>query len=164
MASWRDYARSESDGPDDRAISAISAKSPALAAVEAPNGTNGTNGTDFPSTVVAGLKRLDAMGVPKGGDPRAWRLAVKDAAALVTEGFAVQALGLGWSPLDLFGGQLAKSGDPYADGLAVWLQGRRVVALTDAHAIATDANGGRHFFNRPRAPGSTLLWALGRGR
>lgn len=164
MASWRDFARKEDEHPAGRANSANSAISPALTAVEAPNGTNGTNGAGLTSVIAAGLKRLDTMGVPKGGDPRAWRLAVKDAAALVAEGFAVQALCLGWSPLDLFGGQLAKSGDPYADGLAVWLQGRRVVALTDAHAIATDANGGRHFFNRPRAPGSTLLWALGRGR
>lgn len=164
MASWRDYARIETETLKDRANSAVCANSPALAAVDAPTGTIGTNGTGLPADIASGLKRLGGMGFPRDADPRAWVLAVKDAAALVAEGFAARALGLGWSPLDLFGGQLLKSGDPHADGLAVWLQGRRVIALTADHAVATDANGGRHFFNRPRAPGSTMLWALGRGK
>ena len=164
MASWRDYAARQGPEPGGCANSANSAESPALAGPDAPIGTNGTNGTGLPPDIASGLKRLGSMGVPRGADLRAWALAVKDAGRLVDQGFAAQALGLGWSPLDLFGGQVDRSGDPYADGLAAWLQGRRVVALTDAHAIAIDVNEGRHFFNRPRAPGSTMLWALGRGR
>ncbi len=164
MASWRDFARKEAEPPTTCANSANCANSPALAAPDAPIGTNGTIGTGLPSVIVSGLKRLADMGAPKGADPRAWRLAFKDAAALAGEGFAAQALGLGWSALDLFGGQLKRTGDPQADGLAVWLQGRKVLAVTADHAIASDANGGRHFFIRPRAPGASLMWALGNGR
>ena len=105
MASWRDYARSESDGPDDRANSAISAKSPDLVGLDGAIGTNGTNGTALPGKVIAGLRRLSTMGVPKGVDPLAWRLAVNDTLALASAGFAVQALDLGWSMLDLFRGK-----------------------------------------------------------
>lgn len=164
MASWRDYAARQGPEAEGCANRAISAESPALAGPGAPIGTIGTNGTGLPADIATGLKRLGVMGVPRGADPRAWALAVKDAGRLVDQGFAAQALGLGWSALDLFGGQVDKAGDPHADGLATWLQGRRVVALTDAHAIATDANSRRHFFNRSRSPGAVLLWSLGRGR
>ena len=118
----------------------------------------------LPPDVASGLALFEAMPAPKLCNANAWPDVVQDALGLVQHGWVAKAIALGWSPLDLFGGQLSQSGDPHADGLAVWLQGRRVLALTSDHAVATDANGGRHFFNRPRAPGSTLLWALGRGR
>ena len=102
------------------------------------------------------------MGVPKGVDPLAWRLAVNDTLALASAGFAVQALDLGWSMLDLFGGSRDREADPQSDGLGVWLQGRRVIAFTVDHAVAADTSGGRHYFNRPRASGAALLWEIAR--
>lgn len=152
--SWRDYlaAAQAAEPHDDRD----------------DTDDRGANVPNVPNVIhdaiAAGVMRIQAMPPPRNADRRAWQGAVGDSVALVNDGWAAAALGLGWSPLDLFGGQVAKSGDPHADGLAVWLQGRRVVALTADHAVAIDANGGRHFFNRPRSPGAVMLWSLGRGR
>lgn len=156
MAGWRDYAARKEDEPDGHANSAISAKSP-------PNGANGTNGTaSLPAHLIAGLDRLCGRPVPRGLCAEAWQESRENALALASQGWAGKALALGWSHLDLFGG--AVSGCHTADGLAVWLAGRELVALAESFAVAVDRHGNRHFFNRPRAPGARLLWTLGGGR
>lgn len=152
--SWRDYLAEKEDAAAHDNRDNSDNRPPIVAIV--PNVMD--------SSIQSGVLRVKAMPTPRGADRAAWQCAVKDAAKLLDEGWVASALGLGWTPLDLFGGQLKRSGDPYADGLAVWLQGRRVLAITADHAIASDANGGRHFFNRPRAPGASLMWALGNGR
>lgn len=165
MTSWRDFARKLEPDGNDRAISANSAKSPADALETAPNGTNGTNGTtSLPPDVVAGVARLAGMACPRDVDPTAWSETVRDAIALAEEGWAYQALSLGWSSLDLFGAVTGSDDDPHADGLAVWLSGRKLRAISAIAATAVDADGGRHCFNRPRAAGARLLWDLGGGR
>jgi hypothetical protein len=165
MASWRDFAQ-RSDPPDAAdAISAISAKSPTDAAPEAPNGTNGTNGTAaLPAALAAGLPRLREMGVPRGVKPGPWAEVVADSLRLASEGWAYQALSLGWSALDLFGAITDPKGDPHGDGLAVWLSGRKVLALSAECAAVLNGKSGRSYFMRPSAPGARLLWELGRGR
>jgi hypothetical protein len=165
MGSWRDFAARVQPPDPDRANSAISAISSADAGSDAPNGTNGTNGTaSLPADLSAGLTRLKTMPAPRGVRPEAWAESVRDAARIVDGGWAALALALGWQPLDLFGGVVEPDGDPYGDGLAVWLSGRKLMALTALGAAAIDANERRHFFALPRGSGARLLWVLGRGR
>lgn len=159
MTSWRDFARKLEPDGNDRAISANSAKRDRF---DVPNGTNGTNGTtSLPPDVVAGVTRLGDMACPRDVDPAAWSETVRDAVALAEEGWAYQALSLGWTLLDLFGAVTGRDDDPHADGLAVWLSGRKLRAISAIAATAVDADGGRHCFNRPRAAGARLLWDCG---
>lgn len=145
--SWRDYA---SPAP---AVCANGAKSPE----SSPTGRNGTNGTALPPALAAGLVRLSGMAVPSGCDPERWVVARNDAARLVSDGWAALALRLGWSALDLFGAAWGEA-DGEADGLAVWLDGRTLRALSDDFAVVVSEGGGRSYFNRPREPGACLLW------
>lgn len=115
----------------------------------------------LPGTVKAGLAALDDAKPPKGVDTEAWQRAVADALALASRGWAAQAIGLGWSPLDLFGAVTGPAGDPFCDGLAVKLNGRRVLALCATFATVADANGGRSYLYRGETEGARLLWALG---
>jgi hypothetical protein len=115
----------------------------------------------LPGTVSAGLRLLDSDQPPKGVDPVAWRESVTDAHRLEADGWAGKALGLGWTALDLFGAVAERSGDPWGDGLAVWLGKRKLLALTADKAIACDPNGTRHYFLLPRPPGARLMWGMG---
>jgi hypothetical protein len=65
---------------------------------------------------------------------------------------------LGWSDLDLYG---AATSDDEGDGLAVWLRGRRLLAITKDFASAEIA-GGRAYFNRAKRQGGVLLWEVAR--
>lgn len=116
---------------------------------------------ELPSEMSAGLRRLAAMGAPRLVSPETWPVAVADALRLVTNGWALKALALGWLPLDLFGAVTDPVGDPYSEGLAVWLERRPVLALTADYAVADDGSGGRSYFNRMARTGACLLWDLG---
>jgi len=122
------------------------------------------SGPVLPGTIGAGVAALDEARPPRGVPAEPWRIAVRDARRLAADGWAAQALALGWSDLDLFGAVLDKSGDPNADGLAVQLDGRRVRAIFDSFAAIADASGKRSYFYRGNNEGARLLWALGRGR
>jgi hypothetical protein len=87
-----------------------------------------------------------------------WPEVVNDALRLADGGWVVQALALGWSELDLFG---AAAAEDDTDGLAVWLKGRRLLAITTDFASA-EITGGRAYFNRSTRNGGQLLWDLGR--
>ena len=54
------------------------------------------------------------------------------------------------------------AGDPAGDGLAVWLAGRKLLAITADYAVAKAVAGGRSYFNRRSADGAVLLWDLGK--
>lgn len=160
LNSWRDYlpeveaAREARDIRDDRDVS-----SPIVAIV--PNVTA--------NAIEAGILRLKTMRPPSGVDQVAWACAVRDATGLLEAGWAGTALALGWSPLCLFGAVPDPRGDPYGDGLAVWLSGRRVVAITEARAFVVDAHGNRRIYTRPAvlappAPGAVVLWKMAGGR
>lgn len=118
----------------------------------------------FPSHLGAGLKHLQTMAAPHVVRAERWPAVVADALQLVRAGWAVQALALGWSPLDLFGAVTDPAGDPEADGLAVRLGGRRVLALCASFATVADDGGGRAYLYRGSNQGARLLWALGDGR
>lgn len=146
--SWRDYASSPRD------ISDISDVSPAATATVA----NVTNVAGLPPLVRIGLAKLREMAVPTGCNPEGWPRLVADALRLASEGRAQQALALGWSDLDLYG---AATSDDEQDGLAAWLRGRRLLAITKDFASAEIA-GGRAYFNRSTRNAGQLLWDLGR--
>lgn len=150
--SWRDY-RDRSDGPDNSDKWDNSSAEP-------PNVANVTNVTGLPADIRSGLTFLLNAPVPRRVDPARWPTVLADAAA-VADSWAAKALALGWAVSDLFGASI--NGDPFADGLVAWLGGRKLLMLTEGWAVAADAHGARHYFNRPRAAGSVLLWKLGRG-
>ena len=116
---------------------------------------------ELPAACADGLRRLRSMPRPRLVRPGSWPTVVSDALCLARDGWAAKALALGWEPLDLFGAVPDSAGDPYSDGLAVWLEGRPVLALTAEYAVADDGNGGRSYFNRMVRTGACLLWDLG---
>jgi len=104
------------------------------------------------------------MRCPAGADEAIWRRVNEDAARLGNKGWAAKASALGWSAMDLFGAVPTRDGDPAGDGLAVWLGGRRILALCDTYAVVEDACGGRSYFNRRQAECAVLLWDMGKAR
>jgi hypothetical protein len=62
----------------------------------------------------------------------------------------------------MFGAVADKAGDPAADGLAVKLQGRKVLAICARFATVADANAGRSYLYRGSNEGTRLLWEIGR--
>jgi len=117
----------------------------------------------LPDHVATGLDQLRLMPVPRRVDPAAWSAVVADALRLEREGWATQALALGWSELDLFGAVTDPEGDPAAEGLAVKLGGRRVLAMCETFATIADPGGGRCWHYRGNNEGAVLLWELGHG-
>jgi hypothetical protein len=81
---------------------------------------------------------------------------VEDAQSLVDAGWGAKALALGWSEVDLFG--IAKDQDGSL-GLAAWLSGGEVAALSDKWAAVRLPHGGRRYFCRP-VVGGVLPWTL----
>jgi len=158
MGKWLERAR-QLEAEDVCANSVISANSP-------PNGPNGPIGTGDvspfpPADIARGIAKLRTMAVPRGVDRQAWRVAVADAARIVTDGWLEQALAAGWTAIDLFGVEPAGSDDDYRHGLAAWLGGRPLVLL-DADSAIARVDGHRSIFNRKRdRTGTVLLWELG---
>ena len=122
-----------------------------------------THETRLPEHLAAALQRLRSRSAPRGVNPAAWSEVVADAARLARDGWAAQALALGWSDLDLFGAVADAEGDPSADGLAVKLGGRRVLAMCETFATIAGPDGGRCWHYRGNNEGAVLLWELGHG-
>jgi hypothetical protein len=108
-----------------------------------------------------GLNRLSKMAAPPLQRPEVWPFVVSDALGLARDGWAAKALALGWDSLDLFGAVTDPDGCDNADGLAVWLGGRPVLAICATYASVGDG-AGRAYFNRSTRLGTTLLWEIGR--
>jgi hypothetical protein len=79
---------------------------------------------------------------------------VADARRLVQDGWASTALALGWNKVDLFGIAKDQGGSL---GLAAWLDGSDVLAVSEAWAVVRLPDGGRRYFNRP-VVGAVLPW------
>ena len=113
---------------------------------------------------VASLSRLAP---PKVQNRAAWFEVVQDAQRIVSEGWADRALDLGWTAGDLFGVGQRDSHD-FA-GLAVWLEGRRIIVMDETIAVARDERGRATFNRRGFGHGKdvrqppVLLWQFGRG-
>lgn len=76
---------------------------------------------DLPSSISEGAAKLATMRAPRWTTADRWRLFVGDVSWLCECGVAAEALGQGWSPLDLFG----VSRDEQWESLAAWIGGRR---------------------------------------
>lgn len=161
--SWRDYAAANEpvSGADN---SDTSDKSPSETPDRAPNVPIVTTVTVLPALLQDGLKLLAEAGAPNVRSPELWPDIVADALRLAAEGWASTALSLGWSELDLFGAVTDPQGDADADGLAVKLSGRKLLALCASFATVANANGGRSYLYKGNAEVARLLWALSRGR
>ena len=85
-------------------------------------------------------------------EPINWQGVVLDADHLVSDGWADQALRLGWDLRELFG-----IGQEY-DGLACWLCDRRVALLSQDGAICLGYDGSRSIYRRVNPATLTLLW------
>jgi hypothetical protein len=150
MSGWIELASQlEAEGRDD-------ADNDRPASPNVANVANVMGGLPLP--VFNGLTRLRSLPAPRRLlTPANWAGVIADAETLVVDGWAAQALRLGWEPIELFG-----VGPDY-DGLAVWLNGRRLSLLDQASAISKAGNA-RHFFNRRPPAGAVMLWDWGRSR
>lgn len=158
MGKWLELAarleaESTGDNRDDRDVS------PAFRPI-VPNVPNVP--ASLPPSIVAGLKKLRSMAAPKLRRPEVWPGVVSDAVRLARDGWAAKALALGWLPLDLFGAVVDPDGDPFADGLAVKLGGRPIIAMCASFATVDDGSGGRVFLHCATGEDVRLLWELGR--
>lgn len=115
----------------------------------------------LPNELVEGLSALREMPVPAPARslPQEWHRITEDALWLWREGWAAQALSLGWEPLHLFGikPDLASDARP---GLAVRLFGHRKVMLAADHAIIVAGERDRINFDVRDPAGAILLWEL----
>lgn len=152
MGKWLDLARDMETGTRD--VSDNSAN-------RTPNVTNVSivTGCLIPE-LERGLSKLRDMPTPRqarGWSP-VWRRIVSDALWLRTEGYASQAIALGWEPLHLFGIR-PKEESNARPGLAVWLDGSRRLVLLDDGAISRDGDL-RRCFNCRSTDGAVFLWEL----
>jgi len=165
MGRWLDRAarlEAEAGSWDNRDNRDNSSPETADAGPIAPNDPNAPSG--LPRAIHAGLETLRTMPAPRRIDGDAWREVVADALQLASSGWIVPAMRLGWTALDLFGAVTDRTGDPESDGLAVKLNGRRLVAISDQQATVADAHNGRSYLYRRSTEGARLLWELGGGR
>ena len=103
------------------------------------------------------------MRPPRITRPEIWLAVVADAVRLAADGRAAQALRLGWSALELWGCSPDRGGNPDHDGLAVWLDGRRVLLIDGATCmVETEPDARSVFHRRSVAAGGVFLWDLGR--
>jgi hypothetical protein len=159
MGKWLDLAaRLAADSGDNRDIRDISTSLGAIVPI-VPNVP-----PSLPPSIVDGLAHLANAPAPRLIVPDAWPIAVADALRLASDGWAQKALALGWSDLDLFGAVPDRDGDPYADGLAVKLGGRSILALCASFATVTSGGASRTYLHRGNNDGAVLMWALGRGQ
>lgn len=150
---WRDYSHDNSDNSDKSLVTPPEPR-PIVPTV--------TIVTGLPDLIRDGLATLANAPAPRLINPDLWPLVVADTLRLASEGWVKQALSLGWSDLDLFGAVPDPSGDPDADGLAVKLCGRRVLALCASFATLRERPNARSYIHRSKNDGARLLWLLAR--
>jgi hypothetical protein len=123
----------------------------------------------LPDDLAAALRRLEALPPPQKLDRAAnWRGVVADVMTIARDRWAAKAMALGWTAGDLFG--IGPRDDWDFQGLAVWLDGRRIVMLDDKQAIvAGDLRDERSAFVRGGMRHGThptvtpvMLWEFGR--
>ena len=151
MGSWRDVAA---------AVSQRQQPAPESVAVES---------FGLPDDVAAALHRLETMPPPRTMERTSnWRGVVADALTLARDRWAAKAMTLGWTAGDLFG--IGPRDDWDFQGLAVWLEGRRIIMLNDQRAIvagnpadcrSTFIRGGMRHGSHPTVS-PVMLWDFGR--
>lgn len=123
----------------------------------------------LPGDLAEALRRLETLPPPRKLERAAnWRGVVADAMTIARDRWAAKAMALGWTAGDLFG--IGPCDDWDFQGLAVWLDGRRIVLLDDKRAIAASISGeARSSFERGGIRHGThptseafMLWNFGR--
>jgi hypothetical protein len=151
MGSWRDVAAAVAQRQQPRAEPAA------------------MENFGLPDDLAAALRRLEALPRPQKLDRAAnWRGVVADVMTIARDRWAAKAMALGWTAGDLFG--IGPRDDWDFQGLAVWLNGRRIVMLDDKQAIvAGDLRDERSAFVRGGMRHGThptitpvMLWEFGR--
>jgi hypothetical protein len=123
----------------------------------------------LPDDLAAALRRLETLPPPRKLEHAAnWRGVVVDAMTLARDRWAAKAMALGWTAGDLFG--IGPRDDWDFQGLAVWLNARRIVMLDDKQAIVAGdpgdyriafvRGGMRHGTHPTITP--VMLWEFGR--
>lgn len=144
MASWRDVA-----------AQVMSQPTPAAPVAD-------TFGLD--AELCANLDRLAHLPPPRRlADAKHWQTVISDALRLARDGWAAKALALGWDVEDLFG--VGRNNSDEFEGLAVWLAGRDLLAISDWKArTICGAIFYREAFGRPNSPRQPAvpLWHFGR--
>jgi hypothetical protein len=133
--------------------------------IRANRGANVPNVPIVPASLApalaSGLQKLKGMAAPRMEAPEVWPVIVGDALRLASDGWASHALALGWEPLHLWGVSPATGGIADLEGLAVWLDSRRILLLDAASCVVENGPGSRSIFNRRSREGAVLLWELG---
>jgi len=123
----------------------------------------------LPDDLAGALRRLETLAPPRQlENAHSWRSVVADAMTIARDQWAANAMALGWTAGDLFG--VGPRDDWEFQGLAIWLDGRRLVMLDQARAIAVNAADGRAatFIRGGTRHGShptvspVMLWDFGR--
>lgn len=118
--------------------------------------------TSLPPAIVVGVAKLRSGWQPCKVDGGEWRAVVGDVRRIVADGWAEQALALGWSPHDVFG--IGPGGSNEWLSLAVWLAGRTITMMDD-HRAFTD-EGPVYYLERWGRPNTVFvepifLWEMG---
>lgn len=146
MASWRELA--------------------AAAAAKAPERPETATRDDWglKPALADALRRLEALPPPaKVSSLDAWHRVVADALSLARDGWASNAIALGWTAADLYG--IGPRDSNEWDALATWLQGRRVAVLTEWSARTECGDTFyREAYMRPNSPRIRPVWLWDFGR
>lgn len=153
-------AHSDNGAAEPAKVAKVAKVGPALAGLASLAGA-----ACLPADLVDGLAELRSCPAPRITRPEVWPVVVADALRLADDGWASQALGLGWGPVDIWGCSPDVGGNPDHDGLAVWLAGRRVLLLDERTCIVEAGPVARSVFTRRQPPpaGAVFLWELGKG-
>jgi hypothetical protein len=120
----------------------VAASVMAEGATPAPATAPAVENFGLPDDLANALRRLKRLPPPwkleRGAN---WRGVVVDAMTIARDRWPAKAMALGWTAGELFG--IGPRDDWDLQGLAVWLDGRRVVMLDDKRAIVADPSGGR---------------------
>ncbi len=118
------------------------------------------NGQVLAANLMAGLDKLRTMAAPRITKPEVWPEIVADSLRIETEGWASQALALGWDARSLWGVEPSADPDPWDYSLAVMLAGRSIRAV-DEHRFYMRNGDVRSFFERrPRPALTKYLWEI----
>lgn len=123
----------------------------------------------LPDDLAAALRLLESLSPPQKLERAAnWRGVMADALTIARDRWAAKALALGWTVGDLFG--IGVHDDWDFQGLAAWLDGRRIIMLDEKQAIVVgDLGNRRSVFKRGGMRHGThpaivpvMLWNFGR--
>lgn len=109
--------------------------------------------TSLPADLMDGIGKLRSGWQPRRIKATEWRPVVDDVRRLVTNGWAANALGLGWSAHDVFG--IGPGGGNEWLSLAVWLDGRTITMMDD-HRAFTD-EGPVYYLERWGRPNTAFV-------